>query len=138
MNNRRNFLQKIAVGSAFAAFLVKPKNMFAMNEPIKNALLHHVYFWLKNPDSTDDRKQFELAISALIKVETIQKSHFGKPAATESRDVVDHSYTYSLLLIFNSKADQDIYQVHPIHKKFVEENSHLWGKVIVYDSTDIV
>ncbi|MCA1758894.1 MAG: Dabb family protein [Bacteroidales bacterium] len=29
-----------------------------------------------------------------------------------------------------------MYQVHPLHVKFVEENSHLWDKVVVYDSVD--
>jgi hypothetical protein len=70
-------------------------------------------------------------------VETISQSHFGIPAGTENRDVVDHSYTYSLLLLFNSQADQDSYQIDPIHLKFVEENSQLWTKVVVYDSTYI-
>lgn len=137
MNNRRNFLKKVAVGSAVFSFFAFPKKTLAKNEPIKNALLHHVYFWLNNPDSSDERKQFERAISELIKIETINKSHFGKPASTEKRDVVDHSYSYSLLLIFDSKEDQDIYQKHPIHEKFVAENGNLWKKVIVYDSVDI-
>jgi hypothetical protein len=41
------------------------------------------------------------------------------------------------MVFFNSKEDQESYQTDPIHLKFVEENSHLWSKVVVYDSTDI-
>ncbi|MEC7471585.1 MAG: Dabb family protein, partial [Pseudomonadota bacterium] len=26
------------------------------------------------------------------------------------------------------------YQTHPLHVKFVEQCSHLWSKVVVYDS----
>lgn len=137
MNNRRTFLRKIALGSALVSMFAVPKNLLAKNDPIKNVLLHHVFFWLKNPDSKEDRQQFEKAISELLNVETIRQSHFGKPASTESRDVVDHSYSYSMLLIFNSKEDQDSYQVHPLHKKFVEKNNHLWERVVVYDSTDL-
>jgi hypothetical protein len=37
------------------------------------------------------------------------------------------------MMIFNSTQDQDIYQVHPIHKAFVDKYSHLWDKVVVYD-----
>jgi hypothetical protein len=51
--------------------------------------------------------------------------------------VVDSSYSASELIFFDDVAGQDIYQVHPVHKKFVEQCSHLWEKVIVYDSLDI-
>ncbi|HKK63693.1 MAG TPA: Dabb family protein, partial [Bacteroidales bacterium] len=95
------------------------------------------YFWLKNPENKNEREQFEEAIHELIKVPAIKTSHLGVPASTEQRDVVDHTYTYSLLVVFDTKTDQDIYQEHPIHLEFVEKNSHLWDKVVVYDSTDI-
>ncbi len=49
-----------------------------------------------------------------------------------NRNVVDN--TYSLLLTFASKTDQDKYQEEPNHKKFIAESSKLWAKVIVYDS----
>ncbi|MFA9389949.1 MAG: Dabb family protein [Prolixibacteraceae bacterium] len=137
MQNRRSFIKKLAIGSAVISLITFPKKMKAMNDPIENMLIHHVYFWLNDPENTDVCKQFEKGISKLIKVETIHQSHFGRPASTEKREVVDHSYTYSLMLMFQSQNDQDVYQVHPIHKKFVEENSMLWDKVIVYDSTNI-
>ena len=59
------------------------------------------------------------------------------PASTEKRDVVDNSYSASELIFFDDVAGQDAYQVHPIHEKFVEQCSHLWQKVIVYDSIDL-
>ncbi|HEU0111987.1 MAG TPA: Dabb family protein, partial [Flavisolibacter sp.] len=33
----------------------------------------------------------------------------------------------------NDLEGQKTYQDHPIHKKFVEDCSHLWEKVVVYD-----
>ena len=69
---------------------------------------------------------------------TIKLTHIGTPAPTEARDVVDHSYSVSYMAMFDSKEDQAAYQIDPIHIKFVDENEHLWEKVIVYDSTDIV
>jgi hypothetical protein len=63
--------------------------------------------------------------------------HIGVPASTEQRPVVDSSYSASELMFFDDVAGQEAYQVHPIHKKFVEQCSHLWEKVIVYDSIDI-
>jgi hypothetical protein len=61
--------------------------------------------------------------------------HIGTPATTR-RDVIDSSYTFSWLAIFRTAEDQDIYQEHPIHLEFVANCSHLWKKVVVYDSLD--
>ncbi len=100
----------------------------------QDVLVHHVYFWLHTPDNADARGQMEQALEELTTIETIRYAHLGVPAGTESRDVVDHSYTYSLMLFFDTKEDQDSYQIDPQHLRFVEDNQHLWKKVIVYDS----
>lgn len=136
MKNRRSFLKKTFSGLAIAGLLPFAKNTSAGEVKLKGALVHHVYFWLKEPDNNAHRQQFEKAIEKLLKVETIKMSHFGVPATTEKRDVVDNSYSYSYMVMFDSKADQDKYQIDPIHLEFVEKNSHLWEKVIVYDSVD--
>lgn len=136
MKNRRSFLKKALTGLATAGLLPFAKNASASEVKLNGALVHHVYFWLKEPDNKKHRKQFEKAIEKLLKVETIKLSHFGVPATTEKREVVDNSYTYSYMVMFDSIADQDKYQVDPIHLEFVEKNSHLWDKVIVYDSVD--
>jgi hypothetical protein len=98
--------------------------------------VHHVYFWLKNPGSAEDKAQLVAGLRKLSAVETIESVHIGQPADTD-REVIDRSYAVSWLLLFRNKADQDVYQVHPLHLKFIEECSHLWQKVIVYDSVDI-
>ena len=72
----------------------------------------------------------------LLKVETIKMSHVRIPAATEERGVIENSYTYSYMVMFDSLDDQDIYRKHPFHLKFIEDNSDLWNKVVVYDSVD--
>jgi hypothetical protein len=101
-----------------------------------NMFVHHVYFWLKNPGSEADKAQLVDGLKKLSAVETIDSFHIGQPAET-NREVIDRSYAVSWLLLFRNKADQDVYQVHPLHLKFIEECSHLWQKVIVYDSVDI-
>jgi hypothetical protein len=40
-------------------------------------------------------------------------------------------------MLFQSVEAQDEYQLHPIHKKFVEECSHLWREVVVRDSISV-
>ena len=102
----------------------------------KNGFIHHVYFWLKNPESINDLNQLIEGLKKLSVVSTIKNFHIGKPAAT-NRGVIDSSYSVSWLLFFDNKEDQDSYQTDSIHLKFVEECSHLWGKVVVYDTIDI-
>lgn len=100
---------------------------------------HTVYFWLENPDSKEDRAAFEKSLINFINAsEFVVSKHIGRPAATAHRDVVDGSYTYSLLLTFNNKEDQDKYQDEAVHKQFIKESSHLWNKVTVYDSENIL
>ncbi len=136
MKNRRSFIKKAAAGITAASLIPISKNTMAGGVKITGALMHHVFFWLKEPTNQAHRKQFEKAMNNLRKVETIKMSHVGIPAATEERGVVESSYTYSYMVMFDTLEDQLIYQKHPIHLKFVEENSDLWNKVIVYDSVD--
>ena len=130
---RRAFVTTaVALGSTVAAFALptmEPKN--------KKQLVHHVYFWLKNRNSKEDLNQLLAGLKTLEKIESVRKIHIGVPASTEQRDVVDSSYSASELIFFDDVAGQDIYQVHAIHKKFVDQCSHLCEKVIVYDSVDI-
>ncbi len=100
-------------------------------------LAHHVFFWLKNPDSKEDLNKLLEGLKTLEKIETVRGLHIGVPAETEKRPVIDDSYSASELIFFDDLAGQDAYQIHPIHKKFIENCSPLWEKVLVYDSMDI-
>jgi hypothetical protein len=128
---RRTFLATAAsLGVAAAA---SAASMNATYNPPK--LVHHVFFWLKNPDSQADLAQLLAGIRGLGAIETVRGIHVGVPASTEKRDVVDNSYSASEILYFDDTAGQKVYQDHPLHKKFVAECSHLWSKVVVYDAT---
>jgi len=98
--------------------------------------VHHVFFWLKNADSEEDKAKLLHGLEQLKSVEVIRTVHIGEPAST-NRDVIERGYTLSLLLLFDNLQDQETYQVHPVHKAFVEQCSPLWSKVVVYDATDI-
>ncbi len=136
MKNRRSFIKKALAGITVAGMLPLSKKTMAGEVKITGALVHHVYFWLKDPKNDGHKKQLIKGLNDLLSIKTIKMSHIGFPAGTESRDVVDHSYSVSFMVMFDNQADQDAYQVDPIHLKFVEENNHLWNKVIVYDSVD--
>lgn len=97
------------------------------------ALVHHVLFWLKRPDSVGDRDALVAGIRSLGAIETVRGVHVGLPADTMARGVVDGSWSVSEILYFDDAAGQDAYQVDPLHKAFVEAHEHLWEKVVVYD-----
>ncbi|MEO9891668.1 Dabb family protein [Aurantibacter sp.] len=98
---------------------------------------HTVYFWFHNPDSAEDQKTFEVSLQKFLDNSAYAKTSFiGKPPKA-SRDVVDGSFTYSLIVTFESAEAQQAYQDEEPHKVFIEESSALWSKVIVYDSKSI-
>ena len=127
---RRTFIAAAATaGTAAAANAGAPATV--SNYP---KLVHHVFFWLKNPSSKEDLGRLLTGLRTLTKIETVRGAHFGVPATTEKRDVVDNSFSASEILFFDDTAGQKTYQDHPIHKKFVEDCSHLWERVVVYDA----
>lgn len=133
-HSRRNFLYRLgALVAATCSFGSFTTNRMKKRE--KNIFIHHVYFWLKNPDSAEDLSKLLEGLEKLAEVKTIRSLHVGKPASTR-RDVIDSSYSVSWMLTFKNAADQESYQVDPIHLDFVKNCSHLWSKVVVYDAVD--
>lgn len=100
-------------------------------------IAHHVFFWLKNPESKEDLATLLAGLRTLEGIETIRAAHIGVSAPTEKRPVIDDSYSASELFLFDDLAGQDAYQVHPLHVAFVQNCSPLWSKVLVYDSTTV-
>lgn len=129
-SNRRRFIASAA--ALGAASLVSAKPDAATHSVPK--LVHHVFFWLKNPDSKEDLAELIAGLKTLGGIPTVRGIHVGVPASTEKREVVDNSFQASEILYFDDVAGQDAYQVHPIHQAFVENCSHLWSKVVVYDA----
>ncbi len=103
---------------------------------MKNVFIHHVFFWLKNPDSIADKQQLVAGLQKLSAAVSIQSFHIGTAAAT-NREVIDSSYSVSWMLIFATKEAQDDYQTDPIHLQFVKDCAQLWQKVLVYDAVDV-
>lgn len=126
----------IALGAGSAAVPAGASATTAAN-PISAKLVHHVFFTLKNAGSAADRAQLIAGIRTLGDIPVVRGLHIGVPAPTEQRDVVDSSYDVSELLLFDSVADQKTYQDHPLHQAFIAKCSHLWGKVVVYDTLQV-
>jgi hypothetical protein len=99
-------------------------------------LVHHVFFWLRAPGSAADRDALIAGLRTLRGIPVVRTLRIGVPAPTEQRDVVDASFDVSELMVFDSAADQKLYQDHPIHQAFVARCAPLWRKVVVYDMVD--
>jgi len=136
MTDRRTFIAAAtAVAATGMAAAIPTGASAAVNTYPK--LVHHVFFWLKNPNSKEDLEKLLKGLRTLAKIESVRGVHFGVPASTEKRDVVDNSYSASEILFFDDTAGQKIYQDHPIHQQFVADCSQLWEKVVVYDAVAV-
>lgn len=122
--NRRKFTKAISVA---AVVPVMPEPFKTGNEMI----VHHVFFWLKNP--SDAAKLLE-GLKTLGAIPQVKVLWIGQPASTEKREVVDNSYHVSELMYFESLGAQKTYQDHPVHQKFIADYSMLWEKVVVFDT----
>lgn len=121
----------------FCVTAVSCKNETSTMKEFDPNFAHVVYFWLKNPDSQEDRKAFEASLKKFLSTSEYAQTQFiGQPANTP-RDVVDNSWTYSIILTFPSKEIQNKYQQEPVHLKFIEESEHLWERVQVYDAVGL-
>lgn len=96
-------------------------------------IAHHVLFWLKAGTTEEQKIAFRKSLQTLENIEIVKFFHVGTPAAIE-RAVVDTSYTFSLILLFDDLAAHDIYQVHPLHQAFLDEFRILFEKVCIYDA----
>lgn len=128
-SNRRKFIGTAAALAAGSTVYAK-NNTMAKRPP----LVHHVFFWLKNPQSTEDRDKLVEGVKTLSKIPTVKELIVGTLASTEKRDVVDTSWAVSELMFFEDLQGQATYQTHPIHLEFIRNYGHLWEKVVVYDA----
>lgn len=98
---------------------------------------HNVFFWLKEPDNPKNCLLFETSLQSFLDNSVYKKtSVITKPAQT-NREVVDNSYTYGLLVSFETKKEHDLYQEEEAHQQFLKEASHLWNKVQIFDSLEL-
>ncbi|RQW04301.1 Dabb family protein [candidate division KSB1 bacterium] len=132
---RRNFLETSGKMTVLAGALTLPAEAGG-HEALRGRFVHHVFFWLKEPDDAQLHERFQHALRDLVTIEAIQSYQLGKPADTR-REVIDSSYHYSLLTIFADQAAHDHYQVHPVHDAFRLVAAELCARIVVYDSVDL-
>jgi hypothetical protein len=102
------------------------------------AFVHVVYFWMKDPSSIQDRKALEASLEKFMEQSKYAMTKFVGIPPKASREIVDDSFAYTLVLTFSSAEDQELYQKEAAHLTFIEESQDLWERVVVYDATGLV
>ncbi|MGW8317033.1 MAG: Dabb family protein [Bacteroidales bacterium] len=141
MKNRRRFLQRLGGLAALLALPGAGRHALAATKGAVMApsgdqggtFVHSVYFWLVDETMPTRGKFVTEVLKYLKEIDVIRTRHLGRAAGTE-REVVDNSYSYCMILTFDSREDHDHYQAHPAHQQFIENASSLWTRVQVYDS----
>jgi len=107
---------------------------FGCKTTAKGKIEHVVLVWLKRPGNAADRAAVITAARKFqAEIPQIQHLSVGTPVASE-RPIVDDSFDVGLVMRFNSKADMDAYEKHPVHVNAVKQTLlPLAKKLLVYD-----
>lgn len=136
-SSRRTFIGAGAVAAGAVLSSNPAMAMIPSTDSQRPPIVHHVFFWLKNPASTEDRDKLVAGLKTLGGIPLIKELYVGVLANTEKRDVVDASWQVSELMFFNDLQAQATYQQHQLHLDFIKNCSHLWEKVVVYDAMNV-
>lgn len=132
---RRTFIGSTVLAMVAGTNLASGTEKVNKETVLKSGLiLHSVYFWLRKGLTEAEKKDFLNYFEVLKKIPQVKSINYGIPAQTEKREVVDHSYSYNLLLTFESLEDISIYGNHPEHVKGAETYSKYWERVEVKDT----
>lgn len=134
---RRNFLKSAAVASVAGTSLLACSSATTTNNKVsfqKGTIVHSVYFWLKENITQTEEQDFLNFFKELSKIPGIKELHYATPAPTTERDVVDNSFSYHLMVTFDTMDDINIYENHPDHLVASDIYSKYWDKVLVMDS----
>lgn len=106
------------------------------NVTMKNneVIAHYVLFWLNDGLSEQEINDFANFFEELKSIPGIKSLHYGRAADTHPRDVVDNSFTYNLLVFFDTMDEINVYENHPVHLAAIDKYSKFWKKVVVHDS----
>jgi len=128
--------RKFITGSAVAAIAATTLNSNLLNDmaPAKEFYSHYLLFWLK-PELTEKQvTDFAQFFEELHKLPYLKSLHYGRPANSSPRKVLDNSFSYNVVMTFDSLADLEAYGKLPKHLEIVKKYSVFWDKMMVHDS----
>lgn len=95
---------------------------------------HMVFFTLK--DSTPENREKLVGACDKYLADHDGTVYYSAGAIADDfdRPVNVRDFDVALHVVFKDKAAHDVYQTHPQHLKFIEENKDTWKQVRVFDS----
>jgi len=112
---------------------LNPFSVAGQKRKKKNLIVHHTLFWLKNPESVEDRDSLIMNLKSLEKIE-YHRTLIGVPLNTVKYETTDSSYDVSIVTYFDNASGRVEYENNPVHKAFMEKCKGLWRKSISYDT----
>ncbi len=97
-------------------------------------LVHNVYFKLKDSTPANVAKLGEACHKYLSNHDGTLYFGAGPVVEEFNRPVNQKDFDICLCVVFKDKAAHDVYQTHPRHLQFIEENKATWDVVRVFDS----
>lgn len=96
--------------------------------------VHVVLFWLNDPQDESNTRTFEKNLETLLLNSKHTLTNFVGTPPKASREVVDDSFDYMLIVSFPSASEQEAYQGEQAHLDFIEATKQYWSNVVVYDA----
>lgn len=130
---RRKFIVSAAAATITTAAFAGTTAQNIVGSP-KTFYNHYLLFWLKKdltPKQLDDFANFFKELSNLPYLKSL---HYGRPANSSPRLVLDNSFTYNVVMTFESLEDLETYGKLPQHLAIVKKYSVFWDKMQVHDS----
>ncbi len=97
-------------------------------------LVHNVYFSLKDGSPANVQALTDACHKHLKGHDGVLFFAAGTVVDELSRPVNQKDFHVCLCVAFKDKAAHDVYQTHPRHLQFIEENKPTWAGVRVFDS----
>ena len=128
---RRDFL-KSGAGAGGAALSAPVIGRLFQSAPASGTFVHCVYFWLRDGLTDSQIASFEEGIASLTTISSVRDGFYGTPADTD-RPIIERSYGFGLVVVFDDKEGHDAYQIDEVHDAFREKYADFWEEVKIYD-----
>ena len=99
---------------------------------LEDVFVHTAYFWFKEGTSTERIAAFKASSEKLREIETVMGYFSGSPAPT-TRPIIENSYDFAIVFLFEDLEAQNYYQEHPLHLELIEKHQDIWERVMVTD-----
>lgn len=103
-------------------------------QPKRTFYNHSLLFWLKKELTEKEVEAFTGFFTTLSRLPYVKALYYGKPANSTPRKVVDNSFTYNLVMEFDSLEDLEAYGKLPDHLDAIKKYSPYWERMIVHDA----